>query len=84
MTTKSQFRVLIELMEENPEIAKGMKFAEVHSIGKEKFSEIWQNITNKLNSLGPPQRSPSEWQKVSHIFKLFYWKIFYDVLQKLL
>lgn len=66
ITTRKQFEILIREMENNPQIARG-----VRSFGETKANTeaIWKRITEKLNRVGPPLRTPEEWQRVWVHFK---------------
>ena len=60
--TKAQFEQLVKFMENNPEISKGkQKFG----MTKNQCKEAWERFYRELNSLGPPTRTPSEWQRAS-------------------
>lgn len=60
-TNSNQFSKLVEIMEANPEIAKG-----IGSFGssKKNQAEYWDRFAIDLNSLGPPLREGKEWHKV--------------------
>lgn len=61
ITNCKQFEMLVKLMEKNANVAKGfMCFGST----KGEFTNIWNGFSDKLNSLGPPVRKTSEWQKV--------------------
>lgn len=64
VTNRKQFEELVRRMEENPTVAKGLKFAEGAMMTKPIFQSAWAETTTALNSLGPPSRSSAEWQKV--------------------
>ncbi|XP_055631573.1 uncharacterized protein LOC129771685 [Toxorhynchites rutilus septentrionalis] len=55
-TTKKQFERLVQLLEKNPDIAKG--FIRGNS------GPFWNDCAAELNSLGPPIRDGSGWKKV--------------------
>ncbi|XP_055621942.1 uncharacterized protein LOC129765563 [Toxorhynchites rutilus septentrionalis] len=55
-TTKKQFERLVQLLEKNPDIAKG--FIRGNS------GPFWNDCAAELNSLGPPIRDRSGWKKV--------------------
>lgn len=66
ITTRQQFEILIQQMEENPNIARGVRaFGET----KANTEQVWNEIAEKLNSHGPPTRTKDEWQKVWIHFK---------------
>lgn len=66
ITTKQQFDILIEEMQANPNVARGVRlFGET----KATTDEVWKSIAMKLNSYGPPTRTPDEWQRVWVHFK---------------
>ncbi|XP_055902068.1 uncharacterized protein LOC129938487 [Eupeodes corollae] len=48
---------MVELMEQNPEVARGM-------LSKVDLGKKWEAIAVELNSLGPPQRDSTKWQRV--------------------
>ncbi|XP_065075289.1 uncharacterized protein LOC135699037 [Ochlerotatus camptorhynchus] len=64
VTNRKQFEMLVSMLEEHPPVAKGQKFCEVMHISKQNYTEIWDGIRKKLNSLGPPMRTVEGWQKV--------------------
>ncbi|XP_055381861.1 uncharacterized protein LOC129612339 [Condylostylus longicornis] len=70
VTTRKQFEELGNFMTENAFIAKGLKFAENSCISKCEFDAKWNQLTEKLNSLGPPIRNTAGWQKVWCDYKL--------------
>lgn len=63
-STLNQIQALVDYMEENPQFARG---APVFGSTKQSLEEQWKNVTQKLNSIGPPIRLPFEWKKV-HMF----------------
>ncbi|XP_073826020.1 uncharacterized protein [Musca autumnalis] len=66
ITTRQQFEMLFEKMQEHPNLARG-----VRAIGETKatFNEVWKDIAKQLNSCGPPTRTPREWHRVWTHFK---------------
>ncbi|XP_055622387.1 uncharacterized protein LOC129765956 [Toxorhynchites rutilus septentrionalis] len=64
ITNKKQFELMVGILEKNPTVAKGLKFAECSGIGRGHFNNVWSDITATLNSAGPPIRKTQEWQKV--------------------
>lgn len=68
VTNKKQFELMVGILEENPAVAKGLKFAECASLGRGHFNDVWTDITATLNSAGPPTRKTTEWQKVRYLF----------------
>uniref|UniRef100_A0AAG5CWM7 Regulatory protein zeste n=1 Tax=Anopheles atroparvus TaxID=41427 RepID=A0AAG5CWM7_ANOAO len=52
--TKIQHRKLIDMLEQNPELANGSK--------RHTFS-FWQQVASALNSLGPPTKTAMEWKR---------------------
>ncbi|XP_017475228.1 PREDICTED: uncharacterized protein LOC108365647 [Rhagoletis zephyria] len=60
-TTTQQFEKLVELMQNNPDVAKGMG-----NFGSSKKSraELWEKFAAELNAIGPPMRNGREWNKV--------------------
>ena len=70
-TTKAQFERLMKFIENNPENSKGKQtFGMTKNQG---CKEGWEGFSTELNTLGPPTRTPSEWQRVS-IQRLKYCK----------
>lgn len=67
VTNRKQFEELVHRMEANPAVAKGLKYAEAANISKPIFQSTWTDTTSALNSLGPPSRKSSEWQKVESV-----------------
>lgn len=63
ITTKGQFIYLVDAMEKNPMLAKGLKLAGAH-LTKKAYNQKWEEIKERLNSLGPPFKTSVEWQKV--------------------
>lgn len=53
--------VLADFMESNPEFARGRLSV---ANAKEKFKELWSQLTNRLNSLGLGVKTVEKWQKV--------------------
>lgn len=60
-TNTVQFAKLIELMEANPDVAKGIG---AFGSSKKTQKENWEQFAVELNSLGPPAREGKEWHKV--------------------
>ncbi|XP_017478076.1 PREDICTED: uncharacterized protein LOC108367887 isoform X1 [Rhagoletis zephyria] len=60
-TTTQQFQKLVAIMENNPDVARGMG-----SFGSTKKSraELWEKFATELNAIGPPMRNGREWNKV--------------------
>lgn len=59
--TKTQANILASFMEENTDLARGIVNA---SNGKRKSIVLWEKVTAKLNSVGPPVKTLMEWKKV--------------------
>lgn len=59
--TSNQKQCLVDFMEENYILLFG-KFSGAK--GKEIKTAKWNEITTKLNALGPPKRSAEKWKKV--------------------
>ncbi|XP_055915413.1 uncharacterized protein LOC129948437 [Eupeodes corollae] len=57
VSNKKQLERLVELMEENPELAKGI-------CAKPVLTKKWEDIALELNSLEPPERDSAKWQRV--------------------
>ncbi|XP_018804177.1 PREDICTED: uncharacterized protein LOC108978380 [Bactrocera latifrons] len=66
-TTQRQFETMVQLMERNPDLARGL--APFGSTKKNRM-ELWEGIASELNNIGPPIRSGSEWNKVWLDYKL--------------
>lgn len=60
ITTLKQFETLIAELENKPSLAKGFH----RSSTPKNFKKEWEEITTKLNSMGPPIRDSEGWQKV--------------------
>lgn len=50
-------------------MAKGLKYAESVSLGRDRYNDVWKDITDTLNSAGLPTRTTVEWQKVLYLGK---------------
>lgn len=61
MTQQSQFNKLVEIMEQNPEIARGTP---VFGGNKDQILKFWEDAAMSLNSLGLPNRVALDWRKV--------------------
>lgn len=61
ITTSKQFETLIAELEKKPNLAKGFYRGATPS----NFKQDWEEITIKLNSIGPPVRDFNGWQKAS-------------------
>ncbi|XP_055904338.1 uncharacterized protein LOC129940114 [Eupeodes corollae] len=66
-TTNAQFSKLVELMEANPDIAKGVG---TFGSSKKNQAQYWDSFALELNALGPPIREGKERHKVWLNFKL--------------
>lgn len=75
ITNKKQFLRLIEAMEENPSLAKGLKLAGPN-FSKDSYTKKWEEIKEVLNSLGPPFKTSAEWQKVNSKTRYLTFNIF--------
>lgn len=60
-TNGAQFEALVSFMEKNEGIAKNFLNAPQF---KETTQHLWSEITEKLNSMGPPERTVDSWKKV--------------------
>lgn len=60
-TTSEQFIMLVREMDKYPEVTKGKP---VFGANRIKLEATWSRLVDKLNSIGPPQRTMSEWKKV--------------------
>ena len=56
--------MIIEVMEMNPQLAKG--FLKSDRLEGEK---LWQTISGDLNSIGPPKKDCCGWKKSNYILK---------------
>ncbi|XP_036342958.1 uncharacterized protein LOC118752213 [Rhagoletis pomonella] len=54
-----QNSIIVEFMENNPDIAKGYTKRD-----KALVNALWQELSNSLNSAGPPQKDANGWKKV--------------------
>ncbi|XP_075152795.1 uncharacterized protein LOC142226584 [Haematobia irritans] len=59
-STMQQLKALTSFMEANPDLARGIPVFGSTRISSE---EQWQDLTQELNSLGPPTRSTFDWKK---------------------
>lgn len=62
-THPSQWSVFLDFAEAHPEIVT-KKFEGVN--GRKKFNQLWEEISNILNSMGFLKKSVDKWQKVSN------------------
>ncbi|XP_036320393.1 uncharacterized protein LOC118734818 [Rhagoletis pomonella] len=53
-----QNSIIVEFMENNPDIAKGYTKRD-----KALVNALWQELSNSLNSAGPPQKDANGWKK---------------------
>lgn len=60
ITTTAQFSKMVELLEQNPSVARGYS----SGVNKANFKEDWNKIGDILNVLGPPTRTGEGWAKV--------------------
>ncbi|XP_073830328.1 uncharacterized protein [Musca autumnalis] len=65
VTTRKQFDKMVELLQENPNLARGYS----SGLQKTNIKEEWNKISTKLNALGPPVRTGEGWMKVWADFK---------------
>ena len=63
MTTAAQFNILLNYLEEHPEMVTG-QFVKSSS-NKENVSQLWNTLAVKLNGEGLPNRDSDGWKKVS-------------------
>ncbi|XP_073847600.1 uncharacterized protein isoform X1 [Musca autumnalis] len=68
VTTKKQFDTMVQILQNNPNLARGYS----NGIKKISVKEEWNKISTKLNILGPPVRTGEGWMKVwaDYKFKL--------------
>ncbi|XP_058975002.1 uncharacterized protein LOC131801054 [Musca domestica] len=68
VTTKKQFDEMIQILQRNPNLARGYS----SGLKKVNIKEEWNKIGEKLNILGPPVRTGEAWMKVwaDYKFKL--------------
>lgn len=60
-TNDQQFEAMTEYMEQHPMFAAGrLKVSD----GRTTMEKMWQNLSDKLNALGPPIKPPEKWKKV--------------------
>lgn len=60
-TTPGQFRILVESMDEFPELATSTP---IFGKSKADIEAKWDVVAQKVNSAGPPMRSGSDWKRV--------------------
>ncbi|XP_036327992.1 uncharacterized protein LOC118740527 isoform X5 [Rhagoletis pomonella] len=61
ITNKQQFDLLVALMEQNLDIARGKR---PYGSSRQDVKETWEQFAVELNNLGPPTRTGPEWQRV--------------------
>ncbi|XP_055915358.1 uncharacterized protein LOC129948394 [Eupeodes corollae] len=66
-TNNAQFSKLVEVMEANPDIAKGVG---TFGSSKKNQAQYWDSFALELNALGLPIREGKEWHKVWLDYKL--------------
>ncbi|XP_036320071.1 uncharacterized protein LOC118734459 [Rhagoletis pomonella] len=59
VSNKKQLARLVELMQKNSDLGKGI-------CGKVQGKASWERVAVELNSLGPPMRSWEKWLKVKY------------------
>ncbi|XP_018804407.1 PREDICTED: uncharacterized protein LOC108978529 [Bactrocera latifrons] len=59
ITTKQQYALMVELLQQKPEMAQGFT-----KYPKEEVAAFWNNKAQELNSLGLPIKDISSWKKV--------------------
>ncbi|XP_050340723.1 uncharacterized protein LOC126767189, partial [Bactrocera neohumeralis] len=59
ITTKQQYALMVELLQQKPEMAQGFT-----KCPKEEVAAVWNNMAQELNSVGPPIKDISSWKKV--------------------
>lgn len=67
ITTHAQFTVLMEFMEQHEDLANGRLNC---SSARVTGDALWQELSEQLNSIGPPVRSNEGWKKVCIIIIL--------------
>lgn len=60
-TNTSQWLVLVEFLEQHPEMLT-KKFEGAN--GKQHCFELWNEVTNQLNSMGFGEKTAKKWQEV--------------------
>lgn len=40
-------------------------------VGKETFGQLWVNLVEKLNDIGPPEHTETEWRKIWSAHKYY-------------
>lgn len=68
-TTSRHHNVIVEFLEEHPEMLT-RKFKLANS--RQKYNENWECLTEKLNSLGDGCKTQNQWQKVNTFFVKIY------------
>lgn len=61
-TKLSQFEILVQFMEDHPQLAKGQMKA---LNAKTAANNLWKRLAENLNNEGPPVREVVGWKKVS-------------------
>ncbi|XP_058978498.1 uncharacterized protein LOC131802344 [Musca domestica] len=60
-TTPGQFRILVESIDEFPELATS---SPIFGKSKVEIESKWDVVAQKINSVGPPMRSGSDWKRI--------------------
>ncbi|XP_046801235.1 nuclear apoptosis-inducing factor 1-like [Lucilia cuprina] len=60
-TTNEQWELILEHMNNNPNLARGVP---VFGSNRKEIDDSWEQLTQKVNAIGPPQRESKEWKKV--------------------
>ncbi|XP_062537837.1 uncharacterized protein LOC134206162 [Armigeres subalbatus] len=71
VTNRKQFNLLVDRMSENPSVARGQKYCEAAGVNRQTYDDVWKDLANGLNSLGPPTRAAKDWQKVCQLKIMF-------------
>lgn len=69
-TNPLQWSMFLDFAEKHPEILT-KKFSSMGS--KQKYNDLWKEVSSHLNSMGFQQKSVEKWQKVSYYSYLHYY-----------
>uniref|UniRef100_A0A0A1X5I0 Regulatory protein zeste n=1 Tax=Zeugodacus cucurbitae TaxID=28588 RepID=A0A0A1X5I0_ZEUCU len=61
VSTKQQLDRLVDLVKKNPNIGRGKR---IYGTRRDEINKTWDKYADELNSLGPPTRTATEWQRV--------------------
>ncbi|KAI8116179.1 hypothetical protein CVS40_11713 [Lucilia cuprina] len=60
-TTNEQWELILEHVNNNPNLARGVP---VFGSNRKEIDDSWEQLTQKVNANGPPQKESKEWKKV--------------------